>query len=261
MMDSMDSSHLRSYQAPPDVLHGRIILVTGAGDGLGKAVSLALARHGATVVLLGKTLRKLEKVHDEIVALGAPTPAIAHLNLETALAPDYDALVDSLQTEYGRLDGLLHNAAILGTLAPTELYDVATFGRVLHVNLTAAFALTHVCLPLLRASEDASIVFTTSSVGRRGRAYWGGYAVSKFGVEGLSQVLADELSTDGRIRSNCLNPGRLRTAMRAQAFPGENRDSLPRPESVVAPYLFLLGPAGRGVSGESFDCQAPANPA
>ena len=257
----MDSSTLRDYQAPVDALAGRVILVTGAGDGLGKAVALSLAGHGATVVLLGKTLRKLEKVHDEIVAMGRSAPAIAHLNLETALAPEYDALVASLQTEYGRLDGLLHNAAILGTLAPAELYDVATFGRVLHVNLTAAFALTHVCLPLLRASEDASIVFTTSSVGRQGRAYWGGYAVSKFGVEGLSQVLADEFSTEGRIRSNCLNPGRLRTAMRAQAFPGENRETLPRPETVVAPYLFLLGPAGRGVSGGSFDCQAPANPA
>ncbi len=257
----MDSKALRDYQAPPDVLRDRVILVTGAGDGLGKAVCLALAAHGATLVLLGKTLRKLERVHDEIVSMGAPTPAIAQFNLETALAAEYDTLVDALQQEYGRLDGLVHNAAILGTLAPVELYDVATFGRVLHVNLTAAFALTQVCLPLLRSSADASIVFTTSSVGRQGRAYWGGYAVSKFGVEGLSQVLADELSTEGRIRVNCLNPGRLRTAMRAQAFPGEDRETLPRAETVVAPYLFLLGPAGRGVSGGSFDCQEAARPA
>jgi NAD(P)-dependent dehydrogenase (short-subunit alcohol dehydrogenase family) len=257
----MDSQTLRTYQAPTAALAGRVILVTGAGDGIGKAVSLSLARHGATVVLLGKTLRKLEKVHDEILAAGWPAPAMAHLNLETALAPEYDALVSSLQAEYGRLDGLLHNAAILGTLAPVELYDVPTFGRVMHVNVTAAFALTHVCLPLLKASEDASIVFTTSSVGRKGRAYWGAYAASKFAVEGLAQVLADELSTDGRVRVNCLNPGATRTAMRSQAFPGENRERLPLPETIVAPYLFLLGPAARGVTGASFDCQEPAKPA
>ena len=257
----MDSQTLRTYEAPAAALAGRVILVTGAGDGIGKAISLALAGHGATVVLLGKTLRKLEKVHDEIVAAGGPVPALAHLNLETALAPEYDALVSSLQAEYGRLDGLLHNAAILGTLAPVELYDVPTFGRVMHVNVTAAFALTHVCLPLLKASEDSSIVFTTSSVGRKGRAYWGAYAASKFAVEGLSQVLADELSTDGRVRVNCLNPGATRTAMRSQAFPGENRERLPLPETLIAPYLFLLGPAARGVTGGSFDCQEPAKPA
>ncbi len=253
----MDSQTLRDYQAPIDALSGRVILVTGAGDGIGKALSLALACHGATVVLLGRTLRKLEKVHDEIVASGGPAPALAPLNLETAPAGEYDALVDSLQREYGRLDGLVHNAAILGTRAPVELYDVATFGRVLHVNLTAAFALTHVCLPLLKASSDASVVFTSSGVGRKGRAYWGAYAVSKFGIEGLSQVLADELENDGQVRVNCLNPGAVRTALRAQAYPGENRDRLPLPETIVAPYLFLLGRAGRGVTGGSFDCQPP----
>lgn len=251
----MDNATLQAYVAPPGILTGRVILVTGAGDGIGKAVSLALARHGATVVLLGKTLRKLERVHDEIVALGAPAPAIAMLNLETALAAEYDALVASLKAEYGRLDGLLHNAAILGTRAPLEMYDVPTWGRVLHINLTAAFALTHVCLPLLRASEDSSVLFTTSSVGRRGKAYWGAYAVSKFGVEGLAQVLADEMEGDGRVRVNCINPGRTRTTMRAQAYPGEDRESVPTADTLVGPYLYLLGPAGRGVTGGSFDCQ------
>lgn len=251
----MDNATLQAYVAPPGILAGRVILVTGAGDGIGKAVSHALARHGATVVLVGKTLRKLERVHDEIVALGAPAPAIAVLNLETALAAEYDALVASLTAEYGRLDGLLHNAAVLGARAPLEMYDVPTWGRVMHINLTAAFALTHVCLPLLRASEDASVLFTTSSVGRRGKAYWGAYAVSKFGVEGLAQVLADEMESDGRVRVNCINPGRTRTTMRAQAYPGEDRETLPTADTLVAPYLYLLGPAGRGVNGGSFDCQ------
>jgi len=156
---------------------------------------------------------------------------------------------------YGRLDGLLHNAGILGTLSPIEHYDVPTWCRVLHVNVTAAFALTQVLLPALRRSTDASIVFTTSNVGRRGRAYWGAYAVSKFATEGLTQVLAAELEGIGPVRVNALNPGRARTLMRRQAYPAEDINTLPPPEALTGPYVALLGPASRGVTGGSFDCQ------
>ena len=161
---------------------------------------------------------------------------------------------------YGRLDGLVHNAAVLGVLAPIEHADMRNWCRVLHVNLTAAFALTQVLLPALRASEDASVIYTSSSVGRRGRANWGAYAVSKFGIEGLSQVLADELAGNSTIRVNAVNPGPTRTRLRRQAYPAENADLLPSPSAVLSPYLWLLGPASRGVTGQTFDCQLPRPP-
>ena len=249
----MSAIDLKDYRPAPRELRERVILVTGAGDGIGRAVALALAAHGATVVLSGRTVRKLEAVHDEIRAAGGPQPSIAPLNLERALANDYDALAAALETNYGRLDGLLHNAAILGQLSPIDHYDVPTWVRVLHVNVTAAFALTQVCLPLLRKSADASVLFTSSSVGRHGRALWGAYAVSKFAIEGLTQVLADETSAT-QIRVNALNPVRARTAMRLEAYPAEDRSALPEPGSLVGPYLYLLGPASRAITGQSLDC-------
>ena len=188
-------------------------------------------------------------------AISVPEASIAPLDLERALARDYDTLADALVQRYGRLDGLVHNAAQLGQLAPIEHYDMAHWCRVLHVNLTAAFALTQVLLPALRASPDASVVFTSSSVGRRGRAHWGAYAVSKAGVESLSQTLADELEGEGRVRVNALNPGPARTRMRRQAYPAEDISRVPEPAALVAPYLWLLGPESRGFTGQSLDCQ------
>lgn len=248
----------RAHQARPDELAGRVIAITGASDGLGRAVALACARHGATVVLIGRSEKKLEAVHGGIAALGAPEAAIGVLDLERALAADYDRLAAAIDERYGRLDGLLHNAGLLGRLSPIEHYDVPTWCRVLHVNLTAAFALTQVLLPLLKKSADASVVFTSSSVGRRGRAYWGAYAVSKFALEGLSQVLADELEGTSAIRVNTLNPGRARTAMRRQAYPAEDAATVPMPAELTGPYIALLGPASRGVTGRTFDAQPPA---
>ena len=245
----------RTVAPRPDELAGRVIAVTGASDGIGRAVALACAQHGAEVVLIGRTVVKLEAVHAMIEQAGAAGVSIGVLDLQTALARDYDALADAILGRYARLDGLVHNAGILGTLSPIEHYDVPTWCRVLHVNLTAAFALTQVLLPLLKASRDASVLFTTSSVGRRGRAYWGAYAVSKFGIEGLTQILAAELENVSAIRVNALNPGRTRTRMRRQAFPAEDLDSLPEPATLTSPYLALLGPASRGVTGMSFDCQ------
>ena len=250
----------RHYQAPPDILQGRVIAITGAGAGIGRAVALAAARHGAELVLIGRNVKRLEAVHAEITALQRAEPSIAPLDLERALARDYDALAAALLRRYGHLDGLLHNAAQLGALAPIEHADMPSWCRVLHVNLTAAFALTQVLLPALRASADASLVFTTSSVGRRGRANWGAYAVSKFGVECLSQILAEELHGNCSVRVNAINPGATRTTMRRQAYPGENPETLAAPEAVVNAYLWLLGPASRGVSGQSLDCQAPRRP-
>lgn len=245
----------RNYQPAARLLEGRVILVTGAGSGIGAAAARSFAAHGATVILLGRTTRKLEAVHDEIVAAGHPAPALAVIDLARAQGPAYFDLAAQVRASYGRLDGLLHNAALLGDRSPIEHYDVGTWHQVLHVNLTAAFVLTRELLPLLRAAEDASVVFTSSSVGRRGRAYWGAYAVSKFGVEGLAQVLADETRDTTRIRVNCINPGATRTAMRRSAYPAEAPDAHPEPASIMAPYLYLMGPDSRGFTGQSIDCQ------
>lgn len=245
----------RAHRPRPDELAGRVIAVTGATAGLGRAVAEACAQHGASVILVGRDPARLEAVHAALAARAASEPSIAVLDLERALARDYDALAEAIAGRYGRLDGLLHNAGILGTLSPIEHYDVPTWCRVLHVNLTAAFALTQVLLPALKKSADASVVFTSSAVGRRGRAYWGAYAVSKFALEGLSQVLADELSGSSVVRVNSLNPGRARTAMRRQAYPAEDPATLPEPAALTAPYVALLGPASRGVTGQAFDAQ------
>jgi NAD(P)-dependent dehydrogenase (short-subunit alcohol dehydrogenase family) len=240
-----------TYATTPDQLKGRVIAITGAGDGIGRALALSAAEHGAEVILIGRTVAKLETVHARITALNKAEASIAPLNLEKAIARDYDQLADALLQRYGRLDGLAHVAGILGGLTPIEQYDVPTWCRVLHVNLTAAFALTQVLMPALRASADASVVFTSSGVARRPRAYWGAYAVSKSGIETLARVLAEEVEHYGNIRVNSLNPGPVGTRMRQQAFPAEDASTLKTPEQAVAPFLWLLGPASRGVNGQS----------
>jgi NAD(P)-dependent dehydrogenase (short-subunit alcohol dehydrogenase family) len=245
----------RRHERKADELRGRVIMVTGAGSGIGRAAALALAAAGAEVILLGRTVRKLEAVHAEIRKLGAPEASIVPLDLERALAADYEAVANAVEQRYGRLDGLLHNAALLGTLTPIEQYDVPTFMRVMHVNVTAEFVLTRQLLPLLRASQDAAVLFTSSGVGNRGRAYWGAYAISKFAVEGLAQVLAQELEGTSKVRVNIIDPGKVRTPMRRQAYPSEAAESLPTPESLMQPYVALLGPASQGITGRRFKAQ------
>jgi NAD(P)-dependent dehydrogenase (short-subunit alcohol dehydrogenase family) len=246
----------RSARVGPDELRGRVILITGASQGIGRAVAISCAQHGAIVLLLGRNGRALQEVHAQISARhGADQAAIVEFDLENALAGDYDALFAAIEKRYQRLDGLLHNAGMLGQLAPIEHYDVPTWCRVLQVNLTSAFVLTQILLPLLKRSEDAAIVFTASSVGRVGRAYWGAYAVSKFALEGFNEVLSEELSGFTKIRVNSLNPGAVRTKMRRQAYPAEDAGLLPAPEAITGPYIALLGPASRGISGGRFEGQ------
>ncbi len=245
----------QNYEYPDDLLSGRVILITGASDGIGRALALEAARVGAQVILHGRNAGKLEKVYDEIEALdGSLRPSIAVMDLATADGNAYLSLAESLESEFGRLDGLVNNAGILGPRQPIEQYEAAEWQKVMHVNLTAAFAITQVLLPLLKIAEQPSIIFTSSGVGRVGKAYWGAYSVSKFGTEALSQILAAEHSHT-ELRVNCINPGPTRTDMRLQAYPAEDRDKLKTPEEVLAPYLYLLGPDSRGVSGESLDAQ------
>jgi len=243
------------YSARPDLLKGRIILVTGAGRGIGAAAARAYAAHGATVLLLGKTEENLDRVYDEIVAAGHPEPVSIPFNLETALPHQYDELAATIEREFGRLDGLLHNASILGPLTPLEQLSGDNFMRVMQVNVNAVFMLTSTLLPLLKLSDDASVVFTSSIVGRKGRAYWGGYAVSKFANEGLMQVLADEVDGISSVRANSVNPGATRTDMRAKAYPGEDPMTLPTPEEILPVYLYLMGPDSKGENGKAFNAQ------
>ncbi|WP_445157681.1 YciK family oxidoreductase [Halomonas sp. E14] len=245
------------YQAPSHLLEDRIILVTGAGDGIGREAALSFARHGATVVLLGRTIAKLEKVYDEIEAFGGPQPAIFPLNLEGATLKDYHDMAETLDKEFGRLDGLLHNAGLLGRITPFEQYNPELWEQVMQVNINGPIWMTQALLPLLKSSRDASVVFTSSSVGRKGRAFWGAYAVSKFATEGFVEVLADELEHLGTIRVNSLNPGATRTKMRANAYPGEDPDTLRSAAEIMPTYLWLMGPDSHGHNGQRFDAQPP----
>ena len=245
----------RTYESPPGSLRDRVVLVTGASDGIGKALAVRAAELGAQVILHGRNTAKLEAVYDEITGgENQCRPSIAVMDLATAGSAEYVALADSIQKEFGRIDGLVHNAAILGQRLSIEQYDTAEWQRVLHVNLTAPFALTQVLLPLLKLSPDSSIVFTSSGVGREGRPYWGAYSVSKFGIEALTQILAAE-TKHVPVRVNCVNPGPTRTDLRLQAYPAEDKSASKPPGEVLRPYLFLLGPDSRDVTGTSLDSQ------
>ena len=246
------------YTPPQDLLREHVILVTGAGDGIGRAAANAFAAHGATVVLLGRTIRKLEQVYDQIERNGHPQPAIYPMDLEGAKPKDYDDLAAVLEREFGRLDGLLHNAALLGTLTPLVHYDIGLWYRVMQVNLHAPFMLSRACLGLLAKSSAASVVFTSDRVGRKGRAYWGAYGVSKFAIEGLMQIMADELETNTSIRVNSVAPGPTRTRLRATAYPGEDPATVTKPEDLMPIYLYLMGRDSLGVTGRAFDAQQEA---
>ena len=243
------------YHPAPDLLAERVVLVTGAGDGIGRAVALACARHGATVVLLGPTEGRLEEVYDTIEAEGGPRPAISPFNLETAPAREYELLFQHLDREFGRLDALLSNAAMLGSLTPVDHYDPELWARVLQVNLNAPFMLARTLLPLVRRSADGTLVFSSADPGLQGRAYWGAYGVSCAAVESLAGILADENEGQARVRVNVIDPGPVATALRRSAYPAEDPETLAAPEAVAPAYLYLLGADSAGLSGRRLRAQ------
>lgn len=242
-----------NYQAAPNLLQGKTILVTGAGDGIGRAAALAYAAAGATVLLLGRTESKLEQVYDEIELAGGARPGLVVLDLATATEDNVRHLASGLAEEFPHLDGLLHNASVLGERRPIESAGYTGWLEVIQVNVNAQFLLTRHLLPLLQAAPTASIVFTSSGVGRTGKAYWGAYAVSKFATEGFMQVLADELENTSKVRVNSLNPGATNTAMRRTAYPAERPTDNPAPEDIMATYLFLMGDDSIGITGQAFN--------
>jgi NAD(P)-dependent dehydrogenase (short-subunit alcohol dehydrogenase family) len=249
------SSIPSSFQPGADALADKTILVTGAGDGIGRAAARCYARHGATVVLLGRTVEKLEAVYDEIVAANSPEPAIFPLDLASAGDEQGIACADAVGAEFPHLDGLLHNASILGERRPIESASFASWQEVMQVNVNAPFLLTRHLLPLMKLAPSSSIVFTSSGVGRVGKAFWGAYAASKFATEGLMQVLASELENTYPVRVNSLNPGATNTGMRRVAYPGEDPATNLSPEDIMATYLYLMCDESLGVTGQTFDAQ------
>ena len=241
---------MKDYQPAPDLLKDRTILVTGAGDGIGREAALAFAGHGATIILLGKTLSKLEAVYDEIEAANGHTPAIYPIHLEGANLHDYEELGARLSESFERLDGILHNAATLPYLSRIKDYDPEDWMKVIQVNLNAPFFITQACMPLLEKSADASVIFTSDATDRKSRAYWGAYAAAKFGQEALMQTLADELENTA-IRVNSIDPGPTRTNLRRNVFPGDDLDKIKPPARLMPMYLWLMGPDSKGTRGQS----------
>ena len=251
----LSHEQIRNFVAEDDSLEGKVILVTGAGDGIGRVAALTYARFGATVLLLGRTTSKLEAVYDEIESMGGKQPAILPMDLETASYDEMQKLERLIDKEFGQLDGLLHNTGILGALTPLEMYDVDTFAQVMKVNCTATFMLTQALLPLLKDADNGSIVFTSSSVGTHPRAFWGAYALSKQAVEGMSDIFTQETKNTTNLRFNCINPGGIRTNMRAHAYPGENPMSLKTPEDIMSAYVCLMSNESIGVRGQVVELQ------
>lgn len=241
---------IRNFVPSENCLDGKTILVTGAGDGIGRVAALTYARYGATVLLLGRTSSKLEYVYDEIESFGGKQPAMLPMNLEGATYAEMQQLEGLINKEIGQLDGILHNAGVLGQLTPLEMYDVDTFAQVMKVNFTATFMLTQALLPLLKDANHGSIVFTSSTVGTHPRAFWGAYALSKQAVEGMSDIFTQETQNTTNLRFNCINPGGTRTNMRAHAYPGENPMSLKTPEDIMAGYVCLMSDDSIGVRGQ-----------
>ncbi|MGF1755946.1 YciK family oxidoreductase [Vibrio makurazakiensis] len=242
------------YSVSPDALKDKVILVTGAGAGIGRQAALSFAERGATVILLGRNVKNLELIYDEIESAGYPQPAIIPLDLKGATKQNYLDMAETIEGQFGRLDGLLHNAGVLGTLSPFEQVEENTFDDVIQINVKAQFLMTQALLPTIKKSEAGRIVFTSSTVGHSGRTFWGSYAISKFATEGMMQILADELS-DTPIRVNAINPGATQTRMRAKAYPGEDANTLKTPLDIMPLYLHLMDPSMTETNGLCVDAQ------
>jgi len=255
---SLKNNQLYSYEAPDELLNERVILITGAGGAIGGAAAISYAKHGATVILLGRSEKTLNDTYDAIVNAGYSKPMLCPLDLENATPGNYQALVESIEKEFGRLDGILHAAAMLGSLTPLEHYDLSLWSRIMQINLNAPFLLTRACLPLLKAANNASVIFSAAEVGLKGEAYWGAYGVAHAAVENLAEIFADELEVNTSIRVNSLDPGLVRSRLRALAYPGEDPNTLVTAIKIMPAYLYLMGDDSAGITGGRFDAQPHA---
>jgi|TARA_B110000208_G_scaffold127060_1_gene154704 NAD(P)-dependent dehydrogenase (short-subunit alcohol dehydrogenase family) len=230
-------------------LKDKVILVTGANRGFGLAITMDLSKAGATVIMLGRDLGSLEHAYDAVVDAGYKEPILYPLDLEGATPENYQELQDNVLEKFDKLDGLIHNAAILGAQMPIEQYDIKLWYSTLQINLSAPFMLTQFLIPALLKSDDARILFLSSSVGREARAYWGAYSVSKFGIEGFAKTLSEELEKT-KISVNTVNPGKLRTEMRRAAYPAEDSSGVPLPEEKSSAIVYLLSSMSPKMNGE-----------
>lgn len=248
---------MNDYQPPHRHLQDRVILVTGAGQGIGRTAALAFAAQGATLILLGRKVKKLETVYDEIEAAGGPQPLIFPMNLEKAGEPDYQALAEGIHQQIGRLDGILHNASRFDNLSPLEIQTEEQLAGMLRVNTVAPFLLTRACLPLLKRAPDASVIFTSTTAAHHPSAFWGAHAVSLSAVETMVRIWAQEMETFPRLRFNAVIPGAVQCPQRKRSHPGELHSKLPKPEAIMPLYLYLMGHDSAGVSGQVFEAQKP----
>ncbi|WP_394174721.1 YciK family oxidoreductase [Thalassotalea litorea] len=243
------------YQPSAQCLANKTLLVTGAGDGIGKQASIHYAKYGATVILLGRTVAKLEQVYDEIVAAGYPEPAIVPLDMKGATPQNYQDMVNTITDQFSRLDGALLNASMLGELTPFVNIAGQIWDDVMQVNLNAQFYLAQALIPALQKANNSSLLFTTSGVGNQGRAYWGPYSISKFATEGMMQVIADEYEKSG-LRTNAINPGATDTKMRQTAFPAEDKSKIASAEAIMPAYIYLMCDDSIGVNGQRINAQS-----
>lgn len=244
-----------SYTPDKNLFNGKTFLITGASDGIGKECAKTFAKYGATLILLGRSEEKLEALFDEIEEDFPGSVYLHPMDFAVATKDDYELLAQSLAEEIGSLDGIIHSAGILGARAPIEHYPETDWAKVMQINVTAPFLLTKALLPSLTLSDDARLLFLSSSVGRTGRAYWGAYGVSKFAIEGLMQTLADELENTTQIRVNSLNPGGTRTNMRKDAYPAEDPNTQPEPADLMPVFLYLFSPESKPIHRAALECR------
>ena len=240
---------------PSNLLEGKTIVISGAGSGIGRQIARTYAEFGADLILLSKSIEKLESIYEEINQITSSSVIIQPINFKTADEKNYQEIVGAIKEEYSRIDGLVNNAGILGEKKPLEQYSYSVWRDVLKVNLDASFLLTKNLIPLLKESSSSSIIFTSSGVGRKGRAYWGAYSISKFATEAMMQILFEELQNTTSIRVNCINPGAVRTKMRESAYPAENPESNPSAIEIMNPYLYLMSDLSKDINGQSIDAQ------
>jgi len=243
-----------NFEFTPNALANKVILVTGAGDGIGKQAALTYAKLGATVILLGKTTKKLEAVYDQILAQNSPEPAIVPLDMKGATKQNYIDMASTIKEQFGQLNGVLLNAAVLGELTPFTQIHEQIWTDIMQVNVNAQYLISQALLPLLQSTEQSSLVFTTSGVGNKGKAYWGAYSVSKFAIEGMMQVIADEYENSA-VRANAINPGPTQTKMRSVAYPGENQENLSTPEDIMPAYVYLMCKDSAQINGQVINAQ------
>lgn len=257
MSGSTPKGFSKDYKPTNDLLKDKVILVTGAGDGIGKICARTYAEYGAKVILCGRTLGKLEAVYDEIIALECPEPVLLPVDFATTQSEHYQKIAAGVTNTFKELHGLVNNAAVLGPKAPLSEYSPTEFNQVLQINLTSVFFLTQALMPALTAAKHASVIMTSSGVGRVARPYWGAYSVSKFGIEALAGIWAAETEQTSNVRFNSLDPGATRTGMRAKAYPAEDPNTLALPEDLMPMYLYLMSDDSIGVTGQLLSAQNP----